>query len=1044
MHLKHRPVFCYSFFEPTVAIISSHRSSLQNSNIVHLTKLVFFACLLFFSGAALAQEQLSQTRTERLYQTGSDLITHKNFGAARKVFSEFLESASANDPRRGEASYYVAFSALSLGHSDGEKLIDSFIDQYPTSPKAATAYFDLANFFYGEKNYSKAANYYGKVDFPSLTQKQQTEGHFKWGYSAFSQKKLDDALQQFNFVKNASGEYAPAANYYAGFVEYSKGLYDEALVDLKKAEKNASYASVVPYLIANIYYRQKKFDELIQYAESLKGRSGLANEGEVSMLVAEAYYYKGDYKSAVPFYEQFLGQAGKADAPILFRAGYAHYEMNQPQKALGYLSKAAASKDTIGYYASYYLGILYLKQGEKPLAINAFDYARKHPKDEKLSEEATFQLAKVSYDAGRPEQAITEFEKFLKTFQDSKHAPEVRELLAQAYINGNNYNKAIEYIETLSSRSAYIDQAYQKATYLKGADLYNRDDFEQAVRYFKTSLQYPKDPVYTSAALFWLGESLSMTGNNDEAIGSYERVLSMGQGVDPDLMLATRYALGYAYFNQQDFAKALPHFREFVAKANKSNPNYSDGTVRLADCFYASRQYSDALSTYTRARSLASPDQDYILLQSATIFGIQKSYAEARSTFGTLIQNYPKSQYRDEAMFQRAMFEIEQGNYQASIDGLSQLISANPNSRYLPNAYMRRASSYFNLKQYDKTIDDYTTLIRQFPSHPGAQESLLPLQEALTAAGRSGEYETYLALVRNANPDNKNLEYIEFESAKNLYFDQQYQKALNSLNGFIAAYPSSSRLQEARYYVAESHYRLKNYKDALPIYIQLSGDQSFSMAGRVTSRVAELQFRDGKFESAIGYYRKLEMLATSKKEQFNAWSGLMESYFMMGKYDSADIYAKTILDRGAVNASAVNKASLYLGKTAYSRGDLESAKDEFLNTLNMAQDEYGAEAKYMLGLIFYQQKDYAQCYKTLVGLNNDFSSYEFWVGKSFLLLADNALAQNDIFQARGTLQSLIENFPSEQIRAEAKKKLSELERRELEKQQSENDSTDNN
>src|SRR5690606_17958541 len=113
---------------------------------------------------------------------------------------------------------------------------------------------------------------------------------------------------------------------------------------------------------------------------------------------------------------------------------------------------------------------------------------------------------------------------------------------------------------------------------------------------------------------------------------------------------------------------------------------------------------------------------------------------------------------------------IEQGNYQASIDGLSQLIRESPHSGFVPYAYMRRASANYNLKQYNKTIDDYTSVIRQFPTHPVAQEVLLPLQDALSLAGRSAEFENWLAQFKRANPENKGLEVIDFETAKNAFF----------------------------------------------------------------------------------------------------------------------------------------------------------------------------------------------------------------------------------------------------------------------------------
>ncbi len=157
-----------------------------------------------------------------------------------------------------------------------------------------------------------------------------------------------------------------------------------------------------------------------------------------------------------------------------------YYASGNTERGIEFLDKAAASKDTVSYYASYYLGILHLKQGNKPLALNAFDYAKKNPKDRELAQESAFQFAKVSYDAGKPDQAISEFERYLKTYPSSSHSVEVKEMLAQAYVNGNNFNKAIEYIEALPSRNQYINQAYQKAAYLKGSELYNKENYPRS------------------------------------------------------------------------------------------------------------------------------------------------------------------------------------------------------------------------------------------------------------------------------------------------------------------------------------------------------------------------------------------------------------------------------------------------------------------------------------------------------------------------------------------------------------------------------------
>lgn len=1003
--------------------------------------------LLLFSFTGKGQDQLSASKKERLFKKGFELVSHSNFGAAREVFSEFLRLAEKTDSRKSDAEYYIAYCALNLGHSDGEKLIDNFIDNNPSNPRSATAYYDLANFFYGEKNYTKASQYFKKVNFPGLGPEQQTQAHFKWGYTFFNLKKLDEALEQFNSVKIQSSQYAPAANYYAGFIEYSKGLYDEALLDLKRAESNASYSAIVPSLIANVLYKQQKYDELIQYAAALQPRSSqISNYSEISMLVADAHFFKKDYKSAVTAYEQYLEEnAEKAESSLLFRAGYSHYSLSQDAKAIEYLKTSAARQDSISFYASYYLGILYLKQGNKPYALNSFGHSRSYARDKKLVEESTFQYSKVSYDLGNADQAITEFEKFLVNYPSGDHAVEVRELLAQAYVNGNNYTKAIEYIESLPRRGANMEQAYQKATFLKGAELFNKEEYAEAVKAFEKSMASPAAPKYVALASLWCGETFSIGRKYEEAIPQYQKVVSLGSSVEPEVLTKTRYGLGYAHFNLQQYEQALFNFKEFVNKSAKGQPNYTDGIIRLADCYYVSKVYTEAITQYNRARQLNSPDDDYIIFQTGMINGALRKYTEARNQFTVLISSYMKSPYRDEAIFQRAQFEIEQGNYQVAADGLTQLINENTSSRFLPYAYMRRAASLYNLKQYDKTISDYGSVLKHFPTHPVAQQVLLPLQEALGIAGRNGEFENYLAEFKKANPENKDLEVVEFESAKNLYFDQQYQKAIGGFTSFLNVYQQSAKIYDVKYYMAESHYRLREFDKALPIYVELGSDPTFALVNKVVARVAEIQFKQGRYDQAIAGFHRSEKMATNKKELYTAWSGLMESFFLLTQYDSVNAYANLILEKGNVNIGAQNKASLYLGKSAMARGDYETAKDEFLNTLNSAQDEYGAEAKYRVGEIFYLTKEYKQCFETLVGLSAQFGTYEDWVGKSYLLQSDNFLAMGDRFQAKQTLQSLIDNdFPLQHIKDAAKEKLKLIEETELkEKQQAEADTLDN-
>lgn len=1004
--------------------------------------LLVYALVAHFS---YSQNLLSQQQIDRKFTLALDLFDHNQFGAARNEFSEYLSLSSDRDVKRIDAEYYLAVCALNLYHGDGEQLIENFIRENPKHPKSVTANYDLANFYYIEKNYKKAVAFYGKVNFSTLTDEQQNLGRFRWGYSLFSQRLLKESLEQFNKIKTAGGTYGPAASYYAGFVEYSLSDFSNALTDLQRAEQNQSYSKVVPYLIANVYYRQGNYEALLGYATKVSAMEGINNKEEISLLAAEAYYKKKDYKNALAGYNDYLeGRTEKADKGVLLRAGFSAFSVNDDVTAIKYLRNSVGTSDSIGFYSSYYLGALYLKQNQKPLAATAFDVARKYKTDPRLVEESTFQFAKVSYDLGKPDLAITEFESILSTFPNSIHTDEIKELLSQAYVNASNFNKAIEYIESLPKRSPAVDRAFQKATLLKGMELFNKEDYGAAVDFFEKSLRFPVDPQYVAEASFWNGEAYSIGRKYDQAAENYLRIVGMANTVPVDLLVNTRYGLGYAYFNQKQYDKALFNFKEFVNKSSRNQNNLSDGTLRLADCYFVTKAYPDALTTYRKVFNMKSADLDYAHMQAGVILGIQQNYKEALEELDHVLRNYTQSRFLDEVLFTKGQLDFEQGNYSPAVDNYSKLLQQFPSSRFAPYAYTRRAASFFNLKEYNKTAQDYISAIESYPSHPATHDILLPLQESLNLAGRPEDFDKYLNQFKNANPDSKGIETVEFETAKNLYFNQDYSRAVKSLTSYAKSYPSSPRVGEAKYYLAESYYRLKDTNNALPVYLELAEEKGFLFANKVVGRLAELEFKLGHYERAITYFHQLSRLAGNKKDQYNAWAGLMESHYLLAQYDSASAYAEIIIQRGAVNAGAANKASLYLGKSAMGKGDYELAKDEFLNTLNAAQDEYGAEAKYLLGEIQFLNKEYKQCYETLISLNSDFAAYPEWVGKSFLLLSDYFMAIGDSFQAKATLNSLIEKFPDESIKLIAREKLKKISDEELAKQkQVKTDSIDN-
>jgi hypothetical protein len=50
-------------------------------------------------------------------------------------------------------------------------------------------------------------------------------------------------------------------------------------------------------------------------------------------------------------------------------------------------------------------------------------------------------------------------------------------------------------------------------------------------------------------------------------------------------------------------------------------------------------------------------------------------------------------------------------------------------------------------------------------------------------------------------------------------------------------------------------------------------------------------------------------------------------------------------------------------------------------------------------------------------------SYDYWLTRGFILLADNYVKQGNNFQAKRTLQSVIDNHQEDELREQARNKL---------------------
>lgn len=1004
-----------------------------------ITSLVFLLslCLIFDSQKPIqAQSTLSYTDVSVYFRNGQEYFESKNYEAARAEFNLFLDADKAllekEDANKVWAEYYVVMCSLYLGYPETELLAQRFVRNYPEHPVAGNLYKEIGNYFFERGDYARA------VDYLKKSPKSDEEAQYRLAISHFSLQDYTEALEIFNEIKGGTSENSVSASYYAGIINFRAGRYAEAIPDFKKAEQSATYRSEIPGWLAHSYYRQGKFAEMLAYTEPLlrEKNSGRKLE-DVALLTAEVYFQQANYAKAANYYTIYKNYKSQGMLPaVTYRYGYSLYKTEQYAPATEQLKNVAAVRDTLGQYASFILGISYLKSNNPNYALGAFDQARKSNYNKNVTEDAEFNHAKVLLDLNRGNEAIKAFEGFLQKYPNTKYEDEANELISEAYLSSNNYQAALAYIEGLKRRSTRTNASYQRIAYNQGVKLFNDEKYMDAIPYFDKSLSTPVSAETKYAANFWKAEAISAEKKYAEVIPMYQSLIASVDNTTPnlvDLQNRSRYSLAYSYYNTKEYDKANRLFREYAdrMKASGNSSSYQDAIVRLGDTFFAQKNYDQALKYYDQAIAGNQADADYATYQKGLVLILKNDPKSAKTAFQRIQQKYPSSLYVDNALYQEANIDFVAGQYISAITGFTKLLNDKPQSKLIPAALLKRGGAFQNTTNHEGAIADYKSILKNYPNEPQSKDALAGLQEELNEVGRPEEFGQILGDYQRDNPTDNSVVGLAYESAKSLYYGEKYDKAIPALTEYVRKNPTSIESYEAKYLIAESYLKLGNKLEALNWYYIVIRDRKYKSVNRAIQKAAELEIMAGNRSAAITNYRSLLINAADKKDQQTALIALMESYYLTTKTDSALYYAKEVANSGDVVLGARSKATLYIGKIYMARIDYPKAMESFNQTIALAKDDFGAEAQFLIGQMLYNQKKYKESSDMIMAkFRNEFSgASDKIVGKAYILLSDDFVGLDNIFQAKATLTSLIDNITDKDIVAEAKIKLKALEKR---------------
>ena len=972
-------------------------------------------CLVVGSHMASGQRSYQFDAPNRLFVEGKELFSLKNYSGCIDKLEAYKQHSTDADLIQ-EADYMLVYSAYEQGRPNAVELLKDYLDVYPASRHADEVNFLIGSAHFGQGEYQKAIFWFNESNIDMLSPEQQEAYCFRLAYSLLQIGDMEKARGYFARIEQIGTKYREASTYYVAYIDYATGKYNNALVEFTRLKDLPDYKERSLYYITQIYFIQNKYEKVISEGkELLASYPDSENNSEVYRIMGNAYYHLGNEDQAINMLSKYVSST---DSPLrgdLYILGVCYYNKGNYSSAVNALGRTVRENDALSQNAYLYLGQSYLKLKDKNNARMAFEAAATSSFDKQVKEAAMYNYALLIHETAFTGfgESVTIFEDFLNDFPNSKYADKVNDYLVEVYLTTKNYQAALNSIDKIKHPSTKILEAKQDILFQLGTQAFTNMELDKAVDLFSRAISLGAYNLESrNDAYFWRGESYYRQGEYNKAISDYRTYLNNTRQRNTDMYALAHYNLGYSYFKLKEYGEALNRFRQYVnLESNQQTPAYADAYNRIGDCLFHNRQFAMAEENYTRAAQLQPSAGDYSVYQKGFLLGLQKDYKGKISVMDRLIREFPESQYVDDALFEKGRSYVLLDNNQTAAASFEQLMRDFPQSSLARKAGVQLGLIYFNDNQPEKAADAYKSVISNYPGSEEAKVALQDLKSVYIELNDINSFAAYAnSLGGNVRFEVSEQDSLTYLAAEKLFMRGDNEGARRSLTNYLQTFPQGAFSSNANFYLASIAFAKKDLEEAKRLFslVLESGDTKFREES--WARKAEIEYLDKDYAAAMESFKHLQAVAENPENKEAAKLGLMRCVELTGQPQEALLAANDLLKEPKLSPEIMSEARYVRAKAYISLKQENKALADLKEISKDTRTRHGAEAKYLLAQLYYDNKDDKNAETVLMNFIENGTPHQYWLARGFILLADIYIRQGDDFQARQYLTSLQNNY----------------------------------
>jgi len=375
-------------------------------------------------------------------------------------------------------------------------------------------------------------------------------------------------------------------------------------------------------------------------------------------------------------------------------------------------------------------------------------------------------------------------------------------------------------------------------------------------------------------------------------------------------------------------------------------------------------------------------------------------------------------------LYDLANYYKDINNYDSALKYFNQIIKKSRENQLLSGSYLGKAMLYLNNNEYNNALDNFFIVTNKYSKTKYFKEAISGIERAYTSLGKIEDYLAFVERLPNYSLSRLEQDTLIYNTAFIKFSEKKYQSANEIFKKYLDDFDDGNFYIDALYYYAVSSAELNDSSTATLYYnlILENSDQKYREQSLIY--LARKYYNLKNYNLSNKYYSDLQEIISSNSLKREVLIRLMHGYENINREKAAN-YANQVLDFDKKDDWLLSKAYTIIARNSFDIGNYIKSKNLYEKVASISQYDEGAEAMYFIAYFSYLNDSLVSAENIIFKLADKYHS-DYYIAKGFILLSDIYSKQNNTFQAKATLESVISNHDGDDLIELSKKKLKKI------------------